>query len=416
MLRKIDLDQLTPGMYVARLDRSWLDVPIFRHRITSPEQVRQLRQHQVREVFIDTEKGDDVAASPGGDGAARPPAAASLFGRRAASPVDPTPFEQEIAQADRTFHQALDTISSAMEAVGSGGPMDLEPVNEVVDGLIASILRNRDAMTSLATLRGVSEDIYQHCVRVSILSLVFANHMGVSRADLKAVGLGAILHDVGKVDIPAQIRAAAQPLTQDEFKLFKKHPLLGARKLKAQKGINKRALMVLLQHHERADGSGYPLGLQDDEILELAKVVMVADTYDKLTMREHQGAKLTPYEALAWIREWGGRQFSKTVVDGFEEALGLYPVGSFVRLSDNSLGIVLSVHHNTALMPKVWLVFDGNHRMLPDGRIVDLANQRSRNPISIVAAVKAEDLGIDLAGYVHEKRIFESALPADMTG
>lgn len=415
MIRKIALDELRTGMYVDRLDRSWLDVPIFRHQITSPEQVRLLRQHKVQEVFIDTEKGGDVDETPG-SGQALVPASPRPSGRRSPPPVDPVPYVQEIAEADRTYHKALDTISSAMIAISKGESMDLEPVNDVVDGMIASILRNRDAMTSLATLKEVSEDIYQHCVRVSILSLVFANQLGVSRQDLKAVGMGAIMHDFGKIEVPEDIRAAAKPLTQEEYLQFKKHPLLGAKMLNNRQGIGKRALMVMLQHHERADGSGYPLGLEDDEILELSKVVAIADTYDKLTIREMQDTKITPYEAMQWIRDWGGRQFSSEMVDAFEQALGLYPVGSFVRLSDNSLGVVLSVHHNAALMPKVWLVFDAQHRMVPDGNIVDMAVQKTKSPLSIMAAVSPESLGIDLPAYIRDQGIFDGILPTEATG
>ena len=400
-------------MHIERLDRSWLEVPIFRHVISSPEQVQQLISYKVREVYIDTDKGSDVAdvdsgAAPPVETVPPPPASVDL---PTGLPLDAVPFIEEIAAADRTFHKALGTISSAMELARAGRMVQLEPVSETVDGMIASILRNRDAMTAIASMKECSEAVYQHCVRVCVLALVFGHHVGCTRDDLKALGMGAILHDIGKMQVPDEAQPSHRAMSEEQYKLYKKHPIIGAKYLNQMGHIGKRSLMILLQHHERADGSGFPLGLADDEILELSKLVVIADTYDKLTMREAPQERLTPYDAIRWIRTWGRQQYNAELVSAFEQALGLYPVGSFVRLSDNRAGIVLSVHHNATLLPRVWVVFDAEHRLLPAGQVVDLAAQEGRNPVTIISALNPEKLGIDLATYIKDKHVFSGQWP-----
>ncbi|MEE8556060.1 MAG: HD domain-containing phosphohydrolase, partial [bacterium] len=399
MLRKIPIDQLVPGMYVEQLDRSWLLVPVFRNPIVSGDQVRKLKEWDVREVVIDTDKGTDspaAATGPASGPAGRP---------------DPVPYEVELSGANTIYEEALDSVSRMMDAVRNGEKPDVALADATVDELIGSVLRNRDALASLLSLKEHSDATFQHCVRVCILTLVFCTRLGFARSESKSVGIGALLHDIGKTQLPLALVEKQTPYEAEEFQDYRTHPLLGAQLFDQASGIEKRSLLVLLQHHERSDGSGFPQGLVKDEISRMASMVMIVDTYDNLTTGRQGKARMTPYEALQWIRQWGGPGFDAQLVDEFVSALGLYPVGSFVRLSDHRLGIVLAVHHNPALLPKVWVVFDAQHRMLPEGETIDMAHQPSSSPLSIVTSLLPQKLGFDLPGYVRERGLLTGQVP-----
>ena len=404
MMRKIPVEALRLGMYVERLDRHWLEIPTFRRRITNKTQIEQLSVYHVREVYINTAKGSDLEEGAVGVGAIsreearQPPPLPSL---------DPYPLSQEIAHAERTYDRALSTLRKALDDVLRGEEPNIDPVEEILDEMIHSVVRNRDALSCLLSLRAHNESIYQHCLRVGILSLVFARYVGYGREHTKALGMAALLHDLGEIQIPSLYQRSTLPMNDKQYQILQRHVALGARKLQSKRGFPKLSLMIMLQHHERVDGSGYPNGLKGDAILDLAKILMIADTYDKLTVRDDQDEQLTPHAALAWMREWCGNQLDSQMLEDFQQALGVYPVGSLVKLSNQCLGIVISLHHNAMLMPIVWMAFDAYQREIPQGEMIDLAHQLERGAIRIVAAVNPLKLGIDLPGYIQRHHVME---------
>ncbi|MBI4081250.1 MAG: DUF3391 domain-containing protein [Candidatus Lambdaproteobacteria bacterium] len=403
MLRKIKVDQLRPGMFIERLDRHWLSVPVFRPLITGERQVQQLKSYKVREVYINTDKGLDLPASERPKAPPEPQAAAPSPHPPA---VDPVAYFDEVPTAERIHDRALQHIGTLMSAVREGKALPLEPVQESIDEIIASIVRNRDALHSLLHLKTHSESAFRHSMSVAILSLLLGYHIGLSRLDLEILGTGAALHDIGKMRLMKALLEKTGELTPEEYQTYKTHALEGAKILDGYKEIKRQSLMILLHHHERGDGSGFPQGLVAEEIAPLAKPVMIADTFDKLTNGDTEKGHLSPYEAMDWIRKWGSQEFGPDLVQAFEEAFGLYPVGSFVRLSDNRLGLVLSIHHSPRLLPQVWIVFDALHQLVPPGEIVDLAQQEGENPLSITAALRPESFGFDLPGYIRETAPF----------
>ncbi|MEE8556081.1 MAG: DUF3391 domain-containing protein, partial [bacterium] len=209
MLRKIPIDQLVPGMYVEQLDRSWLLVPVFRNPIASGDQVRKLKEWDVREVVIDTDKGiDSPAAAPGAaTGAARG--------------ADPVPYEVELSGANTIYEKTLDSVSRMMDAVRNGEKPDVALADATVDELIGSVLRNRDALASLLSLKEHSDATFQHCVRVSILTLVFCTRLGFARSESKSVGIGALLHDIGKTQLPLALVEKQTPYEAEEFQDYR---------------------------------------------------------------------------------------------------------------------------------------------------------------------------------------------------
>ena len=249
MLRKISIDQLVPGMYLEQLDRSWLLVPVFRNQITSEDQVRKLKEWDVREVVIDTEKGIDASAAdtgpaggpPSGTGGGTDRGAASPSSGLAAGKADPVPYEEELGGANTIYEEALVSVSRMMDAVRNGEQPDVALADATVDEMIGSVLRNRDALASLTSLKEHSEATFQHCVRVCILTLVFCTRLGFSRSEAKSAGIGALLHDIGKMHLPLALVEKQTPYEAEEFEDYRTHPLLGARLFDAASRIEKQS-------------------------------------------------------------------------------------------------------------------------------------------------------------------------------
>ncbi|MDH4224929.1 MAG: HD domain-containing protein [Deltaproteobacteria bacterium] len=396
MLKKITINQLIPGMFIDHLDRSWLSMDLISPRVKSREDVEKLKAMGVAEVYIDPVKGNDLPDSLG-------LAQKALSG---AVPAAGSTYLGEISGAHGVYQDAQSAVTQMMRMVQRGEAPSMATVRSTVEKMIDSILRNRDALTSLVTLKENNQSVFQHCIRVAILSLAVGSHIGFNIKDMKTLGMGAMLHDIGKMKLPRQVAEKTAPLNEQEYQKYKEHALLGARLLDDSQEIEKNALLILLHHHERPDGTGFPQGLSNDTISAYARIVSIADAFDNLLHKPQSTEQLTPHDTLHILRQWGGKALDGDLVEQFIAAMGIYPAGSLVRLSDHRLAIVLSSKNNSSIQPRVWIVFDANQRMLPLGEMVDLSALSVKPPLTVVEAVNPGRLGFDLIRYVSEKGLF----------
>ncbi|MDH4120396.1 MAG: DUF3391 domain-containing protein [Deltaproteobacteria bacterium] len=408
MIRRIRIEQLVPQMYVSRLDRSWLNMPLFRPLISSAQEVAWLKAQGIQEVYIDTDKGGDIPAGVADTGL-------SVAAQAAQEGHDtrPVPFAQEVPQATALLREAEHAVYQAMIQARGGHPPALKSAQAAVDRMAASILRNKDALASVVALKSFDENVYLHSVRVCVLSLAFASHLDMNWKEIKTVGMGALLHDIGKMRLAPALVAKAGPLDTQEYADYKRHSLEGAKLLDDSQDLTRDVLAIILQHHERPDGSGFPRGLSAGEISDYAKMVAIVDAFDNLLHKTQFQEKVTPFDALQWLRKWAGAALDSQQIEQFISAVGIYPPGSLVRMSDQRMGIILSVHHSPTQLPKVWVVFDANHRQLAQPEVVDLALQTGANPVTILAPMNPDKIGFNLSGYLEDKGLFSGNLPME---
>ncbi|MBD3322901.1 MAG: HD domain-containing protein, partial [Chitinivibrionales bacterium] len=211
------------------------------------------------------------------------------------------------------------------------------------------------------------EYTYVHSVNVSVLIASLARAMGYNRNLLLDAGVGGLLHDIGKMRVPDSILNKPGRYADWEFAIMKKHPDHGLDIIREKKSISPKATMIIAQHHERYNGNGYPRGLKGKEISELGLIAAVADVYDALTSDRVYRAAWTPQKALATIFQGCDEQYSRNVVEIFTKHMGIYPVGSFVKLRTGEMGIVVRIDHGKLLMPTVLVLFDsaGNRLTSP---------------------------------------------------
>ncbi|AGC68449.1 metal dependent phosphohydrolase [Thermoclostridium stercorarium subsp. stercorarium DSM 8532] len=248
-------------------------------------------------------------------------------------------------------------------------------IMQIVDKIISDILSNRDIVATLSDIRSVDDYTFSHSVNVCILSLIIGIGFGYGSDKLRELGVGSILHDIGKMMIPQEILKKPVQLTNDEFEEIKKHTIYGHELLKKIRGISMMASYIILGHHERMDGSGYPYHLKGENIHKAARIVAVADVYDALTTDRVYRKKLMPHEVIDYITSLGSQHFDQDVVDVFIRYIAYYPVGTGVILNTGERGIVKKYNKKYPTRPVVRVVTDASGKMLQKQKEVDLTSE-----------------------------------------
>lgn len=276
--------------------------------------------------------------------------------------VQPTSLEKETATAKKLYTEALGHVRSFVDEVRKGTEVDYRAATPLVDSLMESVFRNESAAASLFKLRWFDEYTYTHSINVSILAVILGKHQGLDREALRWLGLAGLFHDMGKARIPEAILNKPGKLTKDEFALMKTHPLEGYRLLMNQPGFDPEALRAVVEHHERIDGTGYPRGLSGDAIGRFSRIISIVDVYDALTSRRVYKEPMAPAKALSLMYQWRDRDFTPRAIENFIKCIGVYPVGSFVRLSGGEYALVCQANGEHPTRPVVKVVLDKKMR------------------------------------------------------
>jgi putative nucleotidyltransferase with HDIG domain len=265
----------------------------------------------------------------------------------------------------------------------------------VIDTMRDIILTDESALFGLTLLKKYDEYTYTHSVNVAIFCLAFGKHLGLEGDALRRVGLGGLLHDVGKVRTCEDIIKKPGALTDEEMKIMQRHPQLGAEITEAMRGIDRETAEIVLHHHIRHDGSGYPLLPSGRQVHPHGQLVALADCYDALTTTRTYQKSRHPSEAVRLVRRMSGKAYAPEIVTAFVDMVGTYPVGELVRLASNELAVVTSLNHVDATSPKVRIVTNRCGELLDACEDVDLAAETGPARM-IVASVDPLVKGIDV--------------------
>jgi HD-GYP domain-containing protein (c-di-GMP phosphodiesterase class II) len=302
------------------------------------------------------------------------------------------PIAQEAARAVKLCAHAKQAVSSMFHEARMGKALSGSDALEVVEEISSSVLRNPGALISLARLKTKDDYTYMHSVAVCALMVSLARQMELSTEQIRQAGLAGLVHDIGKMMMPSEVLNKPGKLTNEEFAIIKGHPALGHQLLLDGENINEIALDVCLHHHEKTDGSGYPKGLKDNEISLYAKMGAVCDVYDATTSNRPYKQGWEPAESLHKMSEWSNGHFDKHIFEAFVKSIGIYPIGSLVRLESNRLAVVTEQSPKSLLTPivKVFFSIKSNYRIPPE--ILDLSKPYCRDKIA--AGESAEKWGI----------------------
>jgi putative nucleotidyltransferase with HDIG domain len=393
--KKIDVQYLEMGMYIAELDRPWLGTPFLFQgfEVRSEAELLELKR-LCKWVYVDTP--DIVAGAPmrrpaPAPSAQRQPTRQSeaeqrvareflkIINQPRAQPVytDRCEIEQEIPTAREHASVARTLIYQILEDVRTGKNIDAISAKRVVGALAESVIRNPDALTCFIQLKNKDEYTAQHSMRVCILALAFGRHLGLDRETLELLGTGALLHDIGKMKVPSEILNKPAALTDYEFSLMKSHVPRGVELLERMPGIPRPAIEVARCHHERYAGSGYIGGLTGDQIGFFGMVGGIVDCYDAVTSDRAYRAGMSAHAALKQMYEWRGRDFHPGLVEQFIQCMGIYPIGSVVELNTGEVAVVVTMNRVRRLKPRVTLVLNADYSPYNTPVTVDLMKHKT---------------------------------------
>ncbi|MGP4131234.1 HD-GYP domain-containing protein [Pantoea tagorei] len=291
MIKQITVDELRPGMFIHKLEVWWIKDKRIRNQmlVTDPRQIAMLRSEGIQRLWIDLNRSVPAPAAPSA----------------ASQPVARTPFFLELDQAQQIFQQGKTQVMAMFNEARLGHRLNLAGTLDLVDEIAGSIRREPTALLSVARLKNHDDYTYLHSMAVCGLMITLAQQLGLDDQQVRRVGMGGLLHDVGKAAVPLEILNKPGKLSDEEFEVMRQHPVTGVQML-MEAGADEDLLDIALHHHEKYDGSGYPHRLKGEEISLYSRMAAVCDVYDALTSTRSYRKGWTPAEAMHNMLNWRG--------------------------------------------------------------------------------------------------------------
>jgi len=359
MKKRIPVDELRFGMYIAELDRPWTDTPfMFQGFVLSTEQQLDALKKYCSTVMVDVER------SPG----LEPAAPRVAYPERA-------PVEQEIGPAKIAYTSGRELTREVMSAVRVGRTLDAVQLRSAVSAMTESALRNPEALLLFSQLRSKGEYTESHALDVSIYMITFGRFLQLEAAQVEFLGYLGLLQDIGKLRLPRELLEKRGRLTIEEFELAKLHVNYSVEILRVTPGLPGDLARAAALHHERHDGSGYPQGLRGHEIGMIGSIAAIVDAFDALTVKRPYADAVSPSAAISMLYKWRGLFYDAHLVEQFIRCIGIFPVGSLVELNSGEVGVVIAQNLTRRLLPRVMVIRDAEGHPLMPHKLLDLARE-----------------------------------------
>ena len=371
-------------MYIHELCGSWMEHPFWKTKflLNSGKDLQRILESGIREVWIDTSKGLDLPSGQTAEQVEVETEAVLLAAAPVQSPETFTPvaetvqrraLEEEVERAAKLCDSSKAAVMKMFGDARMGRAIEVGQAGEMVDEISASIMRQPNALISLARLKHADEYTYMHSVAVCALMIALARQLGLAEEQVREAGMAGLLHDIGKMCMPLAVLNKPGKLTDSEFATMRGHPEAGARLLIDSKQVSALVLDVCLHHHEKIDGTGYPHRLAGEQISLFARMGAVCDVYDAITSNRPYKAGWEPAESIHKMAEWSKGHFDERVFQAFVKTVGIYPTGSLVRLQSGRLGVVLEQHGKSLLTPQVKVFFSAKSKLPIPQEVIDLS-------------------------------------------
>ncbi len=396
-LTKISIDDLKPGMYVESIAEQKGNLQVAsRGKVTSRVIVGQLRRRGVLAVLIDPTKQfepdpEEVEEEPVQEEEEQAPVPEKKKKK--------LKFDQEIAVANKLHKKGKSIQKQLLNSVAKGLPTDISVPEEFSRNLVGSIDRNPNALLCLTKIREKDDYLLEHSLNVAILLANFAQYIGLEEEIVQELALSGFLHDIGKIKIPDKILHKPGRLSDQEMNIMRDHVVYGIEALEEMQ-IPERMIKTVSEHHERLDGYGYPEGKRNDEVSFFGRMISIVDVYDALTADRVYKAGMPSQKALQILLKDTPDKYDRDLVQKFIKCIGIYPVGSLIKLSDETIAMVVKHNEESPLKPVVKVFYNakGKHYMAPTD--VDLSTSTK---VTVEKAVLASDYKIDFNTFFEEK-------------
>jgi len=399
---RIKLEGLQIGMYVSRTDRAWADLPIQLEGvvISSNEQIDMLNKY-CNMVYIDTSKGrsaspmywimddQEVQDNPIVDQGKNEFA---LLRKENYGTIES--LTNELVTAKSVYNAIEKQIGLVFDGLEEGNTVDIFGLKEAISQTIDSIIRNPTAIKLVIEMQKTDHYGYNHALATSVWCAQFGRHLGLEKKAIEEISLGGLLLDVGKTKIPEKLLNKREGLTAEEIILLRSHVDLSVQMLINNDQISHNVMRMIATHHERADGSGYPLGISNEEIPIYGRIAGIVDSFDAMTsQRPFSSIVFSPHKAISNLYELRDHLFQAELVEQFIQTVGLYPTGTLVELNTGEVAVVTAISGLKRLRPTVILILDENKQPYDEFSTIDLSRFKDR---TIVKDLKYGDYGIKM--------------------
>lgn len=382
MKRKIATQDLKIGMFVAELDKSWVEVPfespfqLQGYKVASSDDVKKTQEH-CKYVYIDPTLGI------GSTRYIEEGQFLTTFIQKFEKSLNNSPevfpekatVQEEVPKAKQVVDDAMHIYQRVISDVKRGKTADIKGVEKVVGSLVDSLTRNQTALNWLVRLKQQSNVAYDQSISVCVMALTFGHYLGIPKGELNELGSAALLQDIGKIHLPIELLNKVDPLTSEELKLIRGHVDMSVAMLRKQSELTPKVIDIVYTHHERFDGSGYPRGLEAEQISILGTIAGLVDSYEAMLANRPYRKPKTSFEALMEIYDGRDRWLPNAIVEQFIQCVGIFSVGSFVELTSGEIGVVVYRDRIQQLKPKVLILLDNEGNKIADPETINLATQ-----------------------------------------
>ena len=397
-LTKIDVEDLKVGMYVASLDRPWLETTFLYQgfELKNQADINAVSQ-QCKFVYINIAKqgkSETFQLQPLSD--TKVNLNSPCLYKKTSS------FTKEINHAGYVYKEASDLIKNFMEDMYLDRTFSVKMAKKAVANCVNSVLNAPDALLWMTQLK--NRDLYtsQHSMNVCILAITLGRQINLTTDQLNIVGLCGMMHDMGKMRVPLDILNKPGKLEDGELKIMQSHAEIGWQLLSESSEMSREAIDVAHSHHEHVDGTGYPRGLSGEKISLYTRIVAIVDMYDAITSDRVYQKGRTHIDAISIMTKLCDTHLDADLTYKFIECLGIYPPGSLVEMTNGEIAIIVEANP-TRLKPKVLLLLN-EHKQPQEERMVDLSKVNADNtgqPYKILKTIRSDEVGIDLNVYYH---------------
>jgi putative nucleotidyltransferase with HDIG domain len=393
--KTISIDQLKPGMYVKSFsDSSSLNIKSEGY-ISCDESITQLRKAKISHLVIVPEKEKQTVniekvfaeiktTSPVRE-KKKPPIKTALS------------LDSEMKKASNLYKNAKSLQEKILGRIKQKKSIDISDTQDTTDAMVDSIFRNQDALSCMSRLQTKDSYLIEHSLNVSILMSVFAKHLGCDKRLIQELALGAFLHDIGKVLLPNDILNKRSELTSKEQNIIRSHVALGLKILEDSPSISHIAMKMVREHHERLDGSGYPKQLKGEEISLYGRMIAIIDSYDAMTSERPYKKSVYPINAFKTLISESPDGYDEELVEKFIQCMGVYPVGTLVKLNSGKLGLISRLNKQKPLHPFVRVFYNTRLNQAIPIEEINLSGSKYKDQID--CCIRPEDFNLNLLGF-----------------
>jgi putative nucleotidyltransferase with HDIG domain len=392
---KVFCEDLKPGMFVSELDRQWSESSFILQgfNIEDAEDIEEVKK-QCQFVYVDFRSEEQYKFFK------LETSVSSSYRKKIKSSIDPEKFDlrERLKPALSRRKSTSRLMKGVFEKIMLGQDFDLHAVRDSVKQNVKAVLENEDAMMMVTMLKSQSEDIAEHSLNVSILSIGFAQALGYSETELEDIGMAALLHDIGQIKVDQKVLSKKGKLNQNERVEMTKHCQYGSDILLTKSGLTPSCIDVALTHHERLSGQGYPRGLRDNQISKNVRIVSIIEVFDALTSHQSYRKGMSVMDSYKILMAGKGTHFDEQLILKFVKWRSIYPPGSIVEMDNGEVGIVIAAHKEHKLKPRVLLVLN-EYKQARKERLIDMSKMdldSESNPYKIIKAYENMAFGIDL--------------------